>query len=364
MGNIGDPITQPIPTVGTAGTSYATQINAFLTEVAARLSAKVSLSSVMAALLDMANNAIKNLAYLALSDVGSPPTTPTSSIQNFAGNMWWVSPAGACQVTNGTSLNAAALSGITGDYGGGNPAQFRYVNTDKEFYAYQDFANGKWAYLGGLGLDIFGGLTSAVKAHITYGGAGSINLVLPPALPGANVIMMLDNSGNITAPATIPVNITWTSGFGPVIQGTANYRHGVKSIAKTLRQQDANVNGGGAATEAAGLAGVTLGANTIAYWPLPPLPTYARIVNVTVYFNSAANRNACTCKLYQTSSADPATTALADTGATFPTSGTALSKAVGINLTPTASQTFWLQVSNTTGGEKVQAMVVDYDVPA
>ena len=47
MGNIGDPITTAVPTVGTAGPDYATSIDAILTETVARLTTKVTPSSML-----------------------------------------------------------------------------------------------------------------------------------------------------------------------------------------------------------------------------------------------------------------------------------------------------------------------------
>lgn len=229
MPNIGEPMTSgTIPAVGTSGTSYATTINAFLTEVKQRLEAKIPMSSLLTGALDMGNNAVSNVSNLHLSTAAAAPTTPNSSIQQFGGNLYWVSPSGAVQITDGAALNAAGIAGITGDYGGGNPAQFRFVDADKTYYAYDDFAGAAWAYIRTRGIEITGGLTSAVRARIDWAGSGSYTLTLPAALPASQVILQVTAGGQLTASNTLPADTHIT------LSGTGRIKHGDYIMAKGL----------------------------------------------------------------------------------------------------------------------------------
>jgi len=329
----------------------------------------VPIASILVGLFDMAGNAIKNLAYLALSDVGSTPVTPVSSIQNYAGNVWWVSPAGAVQITNGNTLNASALKGITGDYGGGNPAEFRYVNADKEFYAYQDFAGGKWGFVGGLGLDVFGGLTSAVKAHVTYGGAGTINLVLPPALPAGPAVVMLDNTGAITTTANPTVALTMGNNTNVVLSGSGHIVQG--QTTKTFGFVNSGfVTGSGSLPgySNAGLGNeVTIAATNTQYFPLNMVDDRNRIVNVKVNYNQISG-TAATLSLV--GSVDTGTSGglwVGITGASGTTTVDGLQHILTLTPTapgfiPTSGNPVWIKIVTGSGTLQVGSAVITYDI--
>lgn len=203
MGNIGDTITQTIPNVGASGTQYATDIDAFLTEVGVRLAAKVPRTSLASGALDLASQPLQNASYVSVAAAGGTPTTPASSIQQFGGDLYWVTGSGQVKITNGNALNTATIGGITGDYGGVNPAQFRFVDADQEYYAYDDFGGGAWARVWAKNYDIAAGATSAVRARLAYGGAGSYTMTLPAALPGSTLLMQMDSTGQITTSNTV-----------------------------------------------------------------------------------------------------------------------------------------------------------------
>src|SRR3954463_14267381 len=113
MPSIGDPITQPIPPVGTTGTDYASQIDAFLTEVKTRLEADLPLSSLAAGTLDLSNNPLANAQYVGVYPGSGIPTTPVASLQNFGNDLYWVSASGAVKITNGAAINVTGIYGIT-----------------------------------------------------------------------------------------------------------------------------------------------------------------------------------------------------------------------------------------------------------
>jgi hypothetical protein len=208
MGNIGDAISETIPAVGTSGTTYATNINAFLTEVKTRLEAQVPRASLASGALDLSSQPLQNASYLGVANGGSAPTTPTSTIQAYNGNLYWVHAAGAVQITSGNTLNTSLVGAITGDYGGANPAQFRFVDADQEYYAYDDFAGGAWARLWAKNVDIAAGATSSLRVRLGFGGAGSYTLTLPPAVPGSAAVLQMDTAGNVTASSTLTTSIT------------------------------------------------------------------------------------------------------------------------------------------------------------
>ncbi len=194
---IGESMSQTVPAVGTAGTGYASTLVSLLTEMKARLVAKVPLSSLLIGLLDMANNAITNLAYATLYP--QTVTPPTNSIYNYGGNAWWVGASGAVQITDGTTLSVASAGAITGDYGGSDPSRFKFVAADKEYYAYDDEAGGAWARIWARGYDIAGGDTSASRLRLEWVAGTSYTLTFPAAVPATTKLLQMDNTGAVTA---------------------------------------------------------------------------------------------------------------------------------------------------------------------
>lgn len=80
--------------------------------------------------------AITNLGSATFSS-GNIPTTAGSVW--YDGTEWYVSDAtGTIQVTSNGSLNIAAVGGIVGDYGGGNPARVTYDDASGEYRFTED----------------------------------------------------------------------------------------------------------------------------------------------------------------------------------------------------------------------------------
>lgn len=362
MGNIGDPITPSVPVVGAPGPGYATDINAILTELVARMSVKVPLSSISAnSTLNLAGSPLINAGYVTLTDLlSSPGATPTNRLTAFGGNLYYVGPSGVCQITVGTQLNAAAIGGITGDYTSAGPMQFRYNTANTRYDAYANFGTNTWAYVRGLGFDIAGGATSSVYARLLFTGSSTISFTLPASLPAANQLLSVDNTGAITAGTTTALAVNNSI----VLSGTGRFKHGTATINKALTNADALVIAGSLFTSGSTI-GVGLNASSSANIKLPELPTYARITAVSVAFDSAANRNDCTGQLFRTGSGDPATVVYTAVGAAMSNTGTAKLIVNSVNTSPGLGETFWVRITNTSGIDtpKVVNIIVDYDIP-
>ncbi len=196
---IGDSVSQPIPPVGTAGTSYASQLVAFLQEMKSRLENKVALSSLLAGLFDLNNNGLTNASYVGLYEQTTLPSTPVGSLQRFGGELYYVSASGAVRITNGGGLSMTSAQGITGDYGTG-PEEFRYDLGALEYNAYSNQAAGEWARVGAQGFDIYGTLAGTTRVRLAWAGGAnpSYTLTLPATVPAASSLLVMDTSGNVT----------------------------------------------------------------------------------------------------------------------------------------------------------------------
>ncbi len=200
---IGDSISQPIPAVGTAGTTYASQIVAFLTEVKNRLEAKVGMASLLVSLLDMANNAIGNLKYVGLYEQLSAPTTPVGSLQRYQDNLYYVGASGAVRITSGTQLDASGIGGIGGDYAA--PAGFWYDLANLSYLAYSDTTTTpkKWARVAAQEFDVYGSIQSTVRVRLDWAGAGSYTWTFPASLPASTKVLQISSTGEVTASNTL-----------------------------------------------------------------------------------------------------------------------------------------------------------------
>lgn len=239
MSNIGDPFTTAVPPVSSPGPQFALDINDILTEVMSRLSVKVPASSInFNTNLGFVGSAITDVAYITLVNAAASPATqltPANRITAFSGDLWYVSPSGAIQITTGASLNAAGIGGITGDYGGANPAQLRFDDANQRYDFFDNFGTNAWAIARTRSLQLAAGATSTVLATLSWvGNASNKTFTLPTAPPTSQQLpLWMDTSGNIT-----PGHGTKTYSFSPFgglgLSGTFLARSGGGAIGSPL----------------------------------------------------------------------------------------------------------------------------------
>lgn len=270
MGNIGDSISDTAPAVGTAGPGYATTINSILTEVLARLVAKIPLSSLLTnSDLDLNGQALLDASYITLVNEGvSPVASPSNRLTAYGGDVWWVSPSGAVQITDGAALNAAGIGGITGDYSGAGPMEFRYDTANTRYDAFANQSTNTWAYVRARGFDIAGSATSNFRLRQTWGGTANMAVVWPSTLPASTTqIVQVDTSGNLS-----------------FSNSNDNFGHGDTKISNIPRLINSTGSlGYGVASDVVGL---TLQANAVAYIQLEGLRRGDRIKSVKIYGTS------------------------------------------------------------------------------
>lgn len=270
MGNIGDTISDSAPAVGTAGPGYATTINSLLTELKARLIAKIPLSSLLTnSDLDLNGQALLDAGYITLvNESVSPVASPANRLAAYGGNFWWVSPSGAIQITSGDALNAAGVGGITGDYSGAGPMEFRYDTANTRYDAFANQSTNTWAYVRARGFDIAGDATSAFRMRQTWAGTANMAVVWPSALPTVSTkLVQMDTAGNLSFSNT-----------------NSNIGHGTTSIVHFPHLMHSTGSlGFGVASDVVGL---TLQANAVAYIQLAGLRMGDRVTSVKIHGTS------------------------------------------------------------------------------
>lgn len=282
---IGDNITEPIPAVGTAGTSYASQLVAFLTEVKARLEAKVALTSLLAGLFDLSNNGIANAKYLGLYEQLAAPTTPVGSIARYGGELYYVSPSGAVRITLNGNLDAAALNGITGDYAA--PAEFQYELGSTTYKAFADSGTSPetWAYMAARAFDVYGLAQETDRVRLSWGGGSSWTLTLPTSPPAATSLLRMDNTGAIATSGNPDHDLTFAANRSVAISGTGKYKHGAKTLRIPINTAGVNT-AAGTVSLTAGVAGANMAVSTHAYFPVYGIPAEFDAATVVAEFNS------------------------------------------------------------------------------
>lgn len=305
-----------------------------------------------------------------------------SSITGYAGalflnsadnELYWRTTSGSnVKVTSGASLNVSQFTGgIGGDYSAVG-ALASFDDATDSYWFQQQGSPRPWARLRAGDIDIYetaASITNRVRLKSPSALAASYALTMPVALPGSTVLVQVDAAGNISLSNTIVNDVTLSGNAvlaankSITLSGFGRYKQAQYSIPRVLSINSPSNVQAGSVGFTAGAAGVSLGNNSIVYFQLPDIPSFCRLVSVLVYFNSATDRGNCTCQLFSTSSADPATTTYTNTGFGPSSSGTAITQFASVNLTPTNAQTYWVQISNSISTPKIQALVAVVDVP-
>lgn len=201
MGNIGDTISTAVPNIGDANPAAMSSVLALLTEFKTRLATRVPMSSLAPAnaSLDMNGQTIENAQYVGLMALESPPSgAPYGRVARANGNLYYVDTAGAVQITAGSALNAAAVGGFVGDYGGVNPAKASFVDATETYEFYDNQSLTQWAMLKARQLNLVDEATGRVcqiRPRSTI--AATYTLDLPAAPPGAGISLLALTNGGV-----------------------------------------------------------------------------------------------------------------------------------------------------------------------
>jgi len=198
------------------------------------------------------------------------------------------------QITSGSTINVTVAGAIGGDYGPSGYLLDATTATDY-YHFYQEFVTGVRQYAGVAHgqLDIFeqkaapaaGVPANRVRQKSPAGLAASYDLTWLTALPAANTLMMVDNTGAITAPvasATLPNNMNLT------LQGTGDYKHGNLKYDQGPLTQIATVGSISFGATADSIEGTISTTGGTVYFPLQNLLVGDRVQTVAI-FGTAAN---------------------------------------------------------------------------
>lgn len=216
----GAPLNLDLPVAGDAWATWKSKIEAAFADIEADLEAPVLFSEISAAsTLNCNNQAISNLKYLQFY-LGNSTAIPARGVGFKDGEFYITDAAGnSIQVTNGGVLNYAATGGFVGEYVSAG-AQASFVNAT-DLYEFKNEAGAAYA---DIRLDdLYVSNSTTAYCQIGFGGSSNISLLLPTALPAGAALMTVDNTGQISASATVAVASTFSADI--TLSGTAELNH-------------------------------------------------------------------------------------------------------------------------------------------
>lgn len=211
MPQIGQSLGATIPAIGTAGTTYATNINDTLTALVDACEAGVSTSVGLTvdSDVDFDGNGITDASHLGLTNQASQPAT--AGYAYIYNNEWYLNDGlgNDVRITLNGALDASSVGGIGGDYGGGNPAAVsfndasgKYIfTTDPSVYADLEIADIRHMSNGNA-------LTVQAPAAL----ASAYTVTWPTAVPASTSLVMMSSAGVLSTSLTPSITSLTASG--------------------------------------------------------------------------------------------------------------------------------------------------------
>ena len=353
MGSIGDAFPYSAPVLGS--TNWANWI-LVTDELITRVSSPVPLSSLTAGTFDLDNSSIINVKDVQFIDNGvALPTTP--GLMEFHNDeFWFITSAGAIQITQAGSLNTTINGGIGGDYGGANPASVRFIDASNRYDFYDDFGTLTWAYGRFRALDLANGATGLGRARLSFTGVASVDFELPATLPASDAaLVQLDSSGAITFnDSGNPLTTDLVLGSGIKIQHDDRI---INAVPVGLTSQ------GTFTTLVCGFQTATLNAgHAIIYLTPTDIQVGWRIKSVGIQCNKADGTFATT-ELFTTIAGSPTAVSLA-TGSSNGAGLTLITATLGSPYTVVTGFGITLVVNSAAVGDAFGNLTITYDQPA
>jgi hypothetical protein len=305
--------------------------------------------------------AITNALALDMAPVAATGVTGYSSAlftnSSDANNLYFRNASGVnVKITDGSTLNVSITGGIGGDYSSigalldyddaSDTYRFRQ-QTSASVRQYAKVAHGDIALYEYKAAGNATVPTNAVTLKSPSALASAYSVIFPSALPGSQLLLQMDASGNLVASNTLP------SGTNLTFQGAGKVIHGAFTVPIPLLQPLWSTSAG-TASASGGTPGTALSTSYTGYYPLHlGLKTNEPITGFKVYWAAA-----------------PGGSVTYDIAEMDSSSGTFSAKSIGGSSssqtpsftfaaqTPLTGDTFWLKVV-TPGGASGTVLTVE-----
>lgn len=217
----GAPLDLDLPIAGDSWPTWKSKIEAAFAAIEADLEPAVLFSELSATSnLNYGNYAATNVKYVQFY-LGNSTNIPARGLGFKDGELWVTDAAGnQIQFTNAGALNVAAAGGFTGEYISAG-AQASFVNAT-DLYEFKNEAGAAYADI--RCDDLFLSNASTAYFQIGFAGSSNISVLMPTALPAGAALLSVDNTGQISASATLAVGFT-INNADITLTGTADVLH-------------------------------------------------------------------------------------------------------------------------------------------
>lgn len=270
----GTPLTLDYPVIGEPIATALGKLIAILQALQADIEPKI-LPSEFSWTSDLSaqGHALSSLSKIQLDEIASAAGLPTGTLYIDDGDLWVQTSSGSVRITLAGQINASGLGGISGDFGGSNPARVTYTDLT-DTYAFtadtNDWSaiecqevklrnNGNWTTLRADPAQ------STAQSHL-FGAPNGSGIALLRQTSGG----IIQSTGTIDQPLTMSESITFT--------GSGKIKHGTR-IKRILPRER---TGAAWTINASGMF-ATSGAVT-GRFEIPEQMTWERYISVTVYF--------------------------------------------------------------------------------
>lgn len=360
MPQIGQSLGATIPAIGTAGTTYATNINDALTAIVDACEAGVSTSVGLTvdSDVDFDGNGITDASHLGLTNQASQPAT--AGFAYIYNNEWYLNDGlgNDVRITLNGALDASSVGGIGGDYGGGNPAAVSFndanskytFTTDPGVYAALEFGTARH-------IAATSGNAVTVKAPDTL--AGAYTAIWPPTIPGSGTqLLQITSTGAMSctaAPSVTSLTASAAVSGGSVVTAEADARHAERTIV---------LNGYSGAEDGSScqlVSGVwsTTSTGTIGF--TIALPVGSRLKSVSAFIRDTASTVNFKVFRYDPSASSVSYTQLGSTQTSAGSTSAQTLTVSGLTDTASTTETFFAQVNFTATGHTCRGISYTYD---
>lgn len=199
---------------------------------------------------------VKAIDFNAVATIASGYLT-SLFVDSGDGELYWRTAGGVnVQLTDGNTLNAASLGGITGDYGTGDE-EVSYSSSSFIYNFLRDDSPLRRAFIDTADIRLFestNGITNAVKLISPTALAASYTITFPTALPGSTSLMLMSAAGVISTSRDPTIDTLTTTG-DLTVGGGLEVTGGCDFLASSEFAEDLLVSGSLSVAETIEMAG-------------------------------------------------------------------------------------------------------------
>lgn len=348
----GQTLNIPYPSIGEPIATALAKLIAALQTIQADVEPKV-LGSEIQWLADFSasGRALTDLSKIQLDDIASAVGLETGTVFFQGGELCVQTGAGVVQVTLNGTINAAAIGGIAGDYGGGNPARVTYTDATGT-YTFTDDTN-DWSDLEVAAVKLRNNNNwHTFKANAST--TGPQNWEFGAANNIGTAILRQSSAGVVGSAATVTAELAMSGAVA--FSGAGKVKHGSRSRTILGRAVGSLTNAGqfnNGVVVTVGVAAFNL--------DTPPTQEWERLVGFTVHVRKTNANNAAFTPNMVDASVSGTPAAVGSTANTTAIGYVAVSVPLTTPRAYSSDETFFIAASGFNTGDVVTGVSLNFD---